>query len=44
MEALKTMLEAIGFTNLVTYIQSGNVFEETDEETVFSVGFKSQHL
>ena len=40
MEALKTTLEAIGFTNVVTYIQSGNVFVETDEESGFSVGFK----
>lgn len=34
------MLEAIGFTNVVTYIQSGNVFVETDEESGFSVAFK----
>lgn len=40
MEALKTTLEAIGFANVVTYIQSGNVFVETDEESGFSVGFK----
>lgn len=40
MEALKTTLEAIGYTNVVTYIQSGNVFVETDEESGFSVGFK----
>ncbi len=40
MEALKTTLESIGFTNVVTYIQSGNVFIETDEESGFSVGFK----
>lgn len=40
MEALKTTLEAIGFTNVVTYIQSGNVFIETEEESGFSVGFK----
>jgi uncharacterized protein (DUF1697 family) len=40
MEALKTTLEAIGFTNVVTYIQSGNVFVEADEESGFSVGFK----
>ena len=40
MEALKSTLEAIGFTNVVTYIQSGNVFVETDEESGFSVGFK----
>ena len=40
MEALKTTLEIIGFTNVVTYIQSGNVFVEADEESGFSVGFK----
>lgn len=39
MEALKTTLEAIGFTNVVTYIQSGNVFVETDEEIPVTVGF-----
>lgn len=40
MEALKTTLEAIGFTNVVTYIQSGNVLVETEEESGFGVGFK----
>lgn len=40
MEALKTTLEATGFTNVVTYIQSGNVFVETVEESGFGVGFK----
>lgn len=40
MEALKTMLEALGFSNVVTYIQSGNVFLETEEESSFSIGFK----
>ena len=40
MEALKTALESIGFSEVVTYIQSGNVFVETDEESGFSVGFK----
>lgn len=40
MEALKTTLEDIGFTNVVTYIQSGNVFVETEEESGFGVGFK----
>lgn len=40
MEALKTTLETIGFTNVVTYIQSGNVFVETEEESGFGVGFK----
>ena len=40
MDALKTTLELIGFTNVVTYIQSGNIFVETDEESTFGVGFK----
>ena len=33
MEALKKALESIGFTNVITYIQSGNVFVTTDEES-----------
>ena len=40
MEALKTTLENIGFQNVQTYIQSGNVFIDTDEENAASVGFK----
>ena len=40
MDALKKMLETIGFTNVITYIQSGNVFVETDDESAFGVGFK----
>jgi len=40
MDALKKALEEIGFQNVVTYIQSGNVFVEADEESGFSVGFK----
>ena len=39
MAALKKALEAIGFTNVVTYIQSGNVFVNTDEENPSKVGF-----
>ena len=39
MEALKKALEAIGFTNVVTYIQSGNVFVTTEEESPTKVGF-----
>ena len=38
MEALKTMLENIGFQNVRTYLQSGNVFVESDEEAS-KVGF-----
>lgn len=39
MEALKTMLENIGFQNVRTYLQSGNVFIDTDEESASKVGF-----
>lgn len=39
MEALKTTLEAIGFQNVTTYIQSGNVFVDTEEENAPKVGF-----
>lgn len=40
MEVLKTTLEAIGFQNVQTYIQSGNVFVDTDEENSAAIGFK----
>jgi uncharacterized protein (DUF1697 family) len=33
-------LEAIGFQNVQTYIQSGNVFVDTEEENAPAVGFK----
>ncbi|MEC4050648.1 DUF1697 domain-containing protein [Flavobacterium sp. SUN046] len=39
MDALKKALEAIGFTNVETYIQSGNVFVQTEEESAAKVGF-----
>ena len=39
MEALKKALESVGFSNVVTYIQSGNVFVETVEESASKVGF-----
>lgn len=39
MEALKTTLEAIGFKNVQTYIQSGNVFVDAEEESPAKVGF-----
>ena len=39
MEALKTTLEAIGFQNVQTYIQSGNVFVDTEEESPAKIGF-----
>ena len=39
MDALKTMLENIGFQNVRTYLQSGNVFVDTEEESASKVGF-----
>lgn len=39
MEALKNTLESIGFLNVQTYIQSGNVFVDTQEENPSKVGF-----
>ncbi|MDR7211978.1 DUF1697 domain-containing protein [Flavobacterium piscis] len=39
MEALKTMLENIGFSNVRTYVQSGNVFVDSEEESESKVGF-----
>lgn len=39
METLKTMLENIGFTNVRTYLQSGNVFVNSEEESTSKVGF-----
>ena len=39
MEALKSCLYAIGFQNVVTYIQSGNVFVDSGEENAPKVGF-----
>jgi len=40
MEALKTTLETIGFQNVQTYIQSGNVFVDTVEDNPSKVGFQ----
>lgn len=40
MDALKKALENIGFLNVQTYIQSGNVFVDTDEENAASIGYK----
>ena len=39
MEVLKKALESIGFLNVQTYIQSGNVFVTTEEENPLKVGF-----
>jgi uncharacterized protein (DUF1697 family) len=40
MDALKKMLENMGFQNVETYVQSGNVFVDSEEENAASVGFK----
>lgn len=40
MDVLKTLLENAGFQNVRTYIQSGNVFVDSEEEYGASVGFK----
>lgn len=40
MDALKKALENIGFLNVQTYIQTGNVFVDTEEENGTSVGFQ----
>jgi uncharacterized protein (DUF1697 family) len=39
MTTLKKMLHDIDFQNIETYIQSGNVFVETEEENQNSIGF-----
>lgn len=39
MEALKIMLENIGFQNVRTYLQSGNVFVDTEEQSASKIGF-----
>lgn len=39
MDALKKCLEQAGFLNVRTYIQSGNVFVDSNEENGASVGF-----
>ncbi|MBK0368713.1 DUF1697 domain-containing protein [Flavobacterium agrisoli] len=39
MDALKTTLENCGFQNVVTYIQSGNVFVDSPESNSAAVGF-----
>ncbi|MCW2120061.1 DUF1697 domain-containing protein [Flavobacterium sp. 7A] len=39
MEALKSCLESVGFQNVVTYVQSGNVFVDAEEENAPKVGF-----
>ena len=39
MEALKIALQYIGFHNVLTFIQSGNVFVDTEEENPAKTGF-----
>lgn len=39
MDVLKKMLENMGYTNVRTYIQSGNVFVDTEEESQTKVSF-----
>lgn len=39
MDVLKTVLENAGFQNVRTYIQSGNVFVDSEEMNAASVGF-----
>lgn len=39
MDVLKTILENSGFQNVETYVQSGNVFLETEDKNPQSVGF-----
>jgi uncharacterized protein (DUF1697 family) len=43
MDTLKTILENAGFHNVRTYIQSGNVFVDSEEEHGASVGFKIKY-
>jgi uncharacterized protein (DUF1697 family) len=40
METLKLLLENMGYQNVITYIQTGNVFVCTEEEHGATVGFK----
>lgn len=40
MDVLKKLLENVGFQNVRTYIQSGNVFVDSEEEYGASIGFK----
>lgn len=40
MDVLKKMLEDVGFQNVQTYIQSGNVFVDTEEANAAAVGFQ----
>jgi uncharacterized protein (DUF1697 family) len=40
MDVLKKLLENIGFQNVRTYIQTGNVFIDSNEENAASIGFK----
>ena len=39
MDVLKSTLEKLGFQKVQTYIQSGNVFLESDEESAAKIAF-----
>ncbi len=39
MDILKTILENVGFKNVETFVQSGNVFLEAEDENAQSIGF-----
>lgn len=39
MDLLKRALESIGFQGVETYVQSGNIFVDTEEESTAKVGF-----
>ena len=40
MDELKSLLEGMGFQNVETYIQTGNVFLDSEEESGVALGFK----
>lgn len=40
MDALATALQNAGFSNVTTYLQTGNVFVDSEESNAASVGFK----
>lgn len=44
MDVLKTILENAGFQNVQTYIQTGNVFVDSEEENSASVGFAIKQI
>ena len=40
MDALTTALQSAGFSNVITHLQTGNVFVDCEESNAASVGFK----